>query len=166
MFNFIFWGGGRDRRNLAMALKDTRSVIGTLQAVIGIVVHVIFFFFYLLVLKVPPLPARPPLQSVRPYQTCLVAPGCPGSRSVRRRRRQPPMIATTSHPSSHFQLDRSSTTRSFHAPEPPLRGPGAPPACVRAGVAPGSHGRGGGRHGWPRAARARTSTPAQRMHHD
>lgn len=42
----------KDRRNLALALKGTRSVIGTLQAVIGIIVHIVFFFFYLLVLRI------------------------------------------------------------------------------------------------------------------
>lgn len=41
----------RDRRNLAVALKDTRSVIGTLQTVLGIVIHTFFFFIYFLVLR-------------------------------------------------------------------------------------------------------------------
>lgn len=46
----------RDRRNLAVALKDTRSVIGTLQTIVGIVVHIFFFFMYTLVLRVCALP--------------------------------------------------------------------------------------------------------------
>ncbi len=41
----------RDRRNLAVALKDTRSVIGTLQTVLGIIIHIFFFFMYFLVLQ-------------------------------------------------------------------------------------------------------------------
>lgn len=46
--------GCRDRRNLAVALKDTRSVIGTLQTVLGIIIHIFFFFMYLLVLQASP----------------------------------------------------------------------------------------------------------------
>ena len=42
----------RERRNLALALKDTRSVVGTLTYVIGAIMQLVFFFFYLLILRV------------------------------------------------------------------------------------------------------------------
>ena len=42
----------RERRNLALALKDTRSVVGTLTYVLGAILQAVFFFFYLLVLRV------------------------------------------------------------------------------------------------------------------
>ena len=42
----------RERRNLAVALKDTRSVVGTLTYVLGAVLQAVFFFFYLLILRV------------------------------------------------------------------------------------------------------------------
>lgn len=150
-----------------MALKDTRSVIGTLQAVIGIVVHVIFFFFYLLVLKVPAPPPPPPLpfSSVHSHHTCSGAPGCPGSLSMRRRRQQLLMTAAASHPYRHFRLRRSSKDlrKAFMLLNHHSGAPGPALPCVCAGMAPGSHGRCDRRNGWPRAARARTSTPAHRM---
>ncbi len=42
----------RERKNLALALKDTRSVVGTLTYLIGAIVQLVFFFFYLLILRV------------------------------------------------------------------------------------------------------------------
>ena len=42
----------RERRNLALALKDTRSVVGTLTYVMGAIMQLVFFFFYLLILQV------------------------------------------------------------------------------------------------------------------
>ena len=43
---------GRERKNLALALKDTRSVVGTLTYVSGAILQLCFFFLYLLVLRV------------------------------------------------------------------------------------------------------------------
>jgi len=40
------------RCDLALSLKDTRSVIGKLESVIGVVVHIIFVFLYLIVFQV------------------------------------------------------------------------------------------------------------------
>lgn len=33
-----------DRRNLAATLKDTRSIVGKLETVIGVVLHIFMFF--------------------------------------------------------------------------------------------------------------------------
>ena len=38
-----------DRRNLAATLKDGKNITKTLETLIGIVIHTIFIFFYLLV---------------------------------------------------------------------------------------------------------------------
>ena len=38
-----------DRRNLAATLKDGKNITKTLENLIGIVIHTIFIFFYLLV---------------------------------------------------------------------------------------------------------------------
>lgn len=40
------------RCDLAMSLKDTKSVIGKLENVIGVVLHIIFVFFYMLVFQI------------------------------------------------------------------------------------------------------------------
>lgn len=44
----------RERRNLAATLKDTKTVIGRLEILIGVTVHVTFVFFYLLIFRVRP----------------------------------------------------------------------------------------------------------------
>lgn len=42
----------KERRNLALSLKDTKTVVGKLELVIGVVLHIIFIFFYLMVFNV------------------------------------------------------------------------------------------------------------------
>ena len=42
----------RERANLAVQLKDTKSVVGRLKFVISIVLHCIFIFFYLVIYNV------------------------------------------------------------------------------------------------------------------
>ena len=42
----------RERQNLAVQLKDTKSVVGRLKSVISIVLHIVFIFFYLMIYNV------------------------------------------------------------------------------------------------------------------
>ena len=42
----------RERANLAVQLKDTKSVVGRLKFVISIVLHLVFIFFYLMIYNV------------------------------------------------------------------------------------------------------------------
>ena len=41
-----------ERKNLAFTLKDTWTVVGKLEFVIGISIHLLFGFFYLLIFEV------------------------------------------------------------------------------------------------------------------
>ena len=42
----------RERANLAVQLKDTKSVVGRLKFVISVVLHIVFIFFYLMIYNV------------------------------------------------------------------------------------------------------------------
>ena len=42
----------RERRNLAVQLKDTKSVVGRLKAVLLLLLHLLAAFFYLLIFSV------------------------------------------------------------------------------------------------------------------
>ena len=42
----------RERANLAVQLKDTKSVVGRLKSVISVVLHILFIFFYLVIYNV------------------------------------------------------------------------------------------------------------------
>lgn len=42
----------QERKNLAATLKDTKTVIGRLELLIGFSVHLCFVFFYLLIFRV------------------------------------------------------------------------------------------------------------------
>ena len=42
----------RERKFLAATLRDTRTVVSRLELVIGVVVHLVFLFFYLLIFRV------------------------------------------------------------------------------------------------------------------
>ena len=44
----------RERKFLAATLRDTRTVVGRLELIIGVVVHLVFLFFYLLIFRVRP----------------------------------------------------------------------------------------------------------------
>ncbi len=44
----------RDRENLAASLKDTKTVVGKLETLIGGVIHVVFCFIYLAIFNVSP----------------------------------------------------------------------------------------------------------------
>lgn len=41
-----------DRKNLAATLKDTKTVVGKLEHIVGVVIQMIFFFFYLIIWNV------------------------------------------------------------------------------------------------------------------
>lgn len=41
-----------DRKNLAATLKDTKTVVGKLELIVGVVIQCIFFFFYLIIWNV------------------------------------------------------------------------------------------------------------------
>ena len=45
-----------ERKNLAFTLKDTWTVVGKLEFVIGISIHLLFGFFYLLIFEVSTVP--------------------------------------------------------------------------------------------------------------
>jgi hypothetical protein len=40
------------RANLAASLKDTRTIVGKLERILGICIHIVFVFFYLLIWNV------------------------------------------------------------------------------------------------------------------
>lgn len=42
----------RERTNLKEQLKDSKSVVGTLRWLLGLILHIIFIFFYLLIFNV------------------------------------------------------------------------------------------------------------------
>ena len=42
----------KERKFLAATLKDTRTVVGRLEFMIGVIVHLGFLFFYLLIFRV------------------------------------------------------------------------------------------------------------------
>ena len=42
----------KNRKNLALTLKDTKTVVGKLERLFGTVVHIVFFFFYLMIFQV------------------------------------------------------------------------------------------------------------------
>ncbi|KAK9815600.1 hypothetical protein WJX72_006571 [[Myrmecia] bisecta] len=42
----------QERKNLAFTLKDTKTVVGKLERIIGTVIHVLFIFFYLIIFSV------------------------------------------------------------------------------------------------------------------
>ena len=42
----------RERRNLAVQLKDTKSVVGRLKAVLLVLLHLLAAFFYLIIFNV------------------------------------------------------------------------------------------------------------------
>ena len=72
------------RRDLALSLKDTKSVVGSLEMVIGLAVHVVFVFFYLWVFNVSSQRARSAScpRALRSASSCL--PVCRRARSVAR----------------------------------------------------------------------------------
>ena len=45
----------RERTNLAIQLKDTKTVVGRLKFVISVILHILFVFFYLTIYNVRPL---------------------------------------------------------------------------------------------------------------
>ena len=45
----------RERANLSLQLKDTKTVVGRLQWVIGLILHIIAFFIYLTIFDVSAL---------------------------------------------------------------------------------------------------------------
>ena len=42
----------QDRKNLAATLKDTKTVVGTLERIMAVVIQLVFFFVYLLIWNV------------------------------------------------------------------------------------------------------------------
>ena len=44
-----------NRKNLALTLKDTRTVVGKLENILGLGIHAICFLFYLSIFNVRPL---------------------------------------------------------------------------------------------------------------
>ena len=52
-----------DRKNLAATLKDTKTVVGKLEVIVGVVIQMIFFFFYLIIWQV----RSPPITCCHPF---------------------------------------------------------------------------------------------------
>ena len=48
-----------DRKNLAATLKDTKTVVGKLETIFGVVIQLLFFFLYLIIWNVRILPPVP-----------------------------------------------------------------------------------------------------------
>ena len=42
----------RERKNLAASLKDTKTIVTKLQGLIGVVLHIVFVFIYLIIFNV------------------------------------------------------------------------------------------------------------------
>ena len=45
----------QERKDLAFTLKDTKTIVGKLETIIAVVLHIIFVMFYLLIFNVSPL---------------------------------------------------------------------------------------------------------------
>lgn len=45
----------QERKHLAFTLKDTKTVVGKLENIIGFVIHALMIFFYLVIFDVRPL---------------------------------------------------------------------------------------------------------------
>lgn len=55
----------RERTDLAIQLKDTKSVVGRLKFVISIILHILFAFFYLTIFNVRIFPEFPRYSPLR-----------------------------------------------------------------------------------------------------
>ena len=64
----------RERKFLAATLRDTRTVVGRLELIIGVVVHLVFIFFYLLIFRVRRSPSVCSLCGISAH---LIAACCP-----------------------------------------------------------------------------------------
>jgi hypothetical protein len=65
----------QERKNLAATLKDTKTVIGRLEVLIGFTVHLCFVFFYLLIFRVR-CPKELCAPGVIPLVTSCLSPAC------------------------------------------------------------------------------------------
>lgn len=45
----------QERKHLAFTLKDTKTVVGKLENIVGFVIHALMIFFYLVIFDVRPL---------------------------------------------------------------------------------------------------------------
>lgn len=61
------------RKNLALTLKDTRTVVGKLETILTVVLHGICFLFYLSIFNVRPS-ATQPTPSPPPFPSCCSLP--------------------------------------------------------------------------------------------
>ena len=61
-----------NRKNLALTLKDTRTVVGKLENILGLGIHAICFLFYLSIFNVRPLlPVFLLLSNLLPVCVCM-----------------------------------------------------------------------------------------------
>ena len=42
----------QERKHLAFTLKDTKTIVGKLERIAGFVIHILMFFFYLVIFDV------------------------------------------------------------------------------------------------------------------
>ncbi len=56
----------QDRKNLAATLKDTKTVVGTLERIMAVVIQLVFFFVYLLIWNVRTLLRQASPHACRP----------------------------------------------------------------------------------------------------
>lgn len=47
----------RERANLSVQLKDTKTVVGRLESVVGLILHIVAIFLYLIIFDVSLLPS-------------------------------------------------------------------------------------------------------------
>lgn len=55
--DFAEHAGGcvQERKHLAFTLKDTKTIVGKLERIAAFVIHILMFFFYLVIFDVSPL---------------------------------------------------------------------------------------------------------------
>lgn len=59
----------RERANLSVQLKDTKTVVGRLESVVGLILHIVAIFLYLIIFDVSFLPPYNLLSERRTWYT-------------------------------------------------------------------------------------------------
>ena len=98
----------RDRANLVQSLHDTRSVVRSLELIIGVGIHIVFFFLYLLIFQVASIQIFKLMLYVMPLPSFSLS--LPPHRGLELPHRPPPPPSPCLHPS---QVDVMKTVLSF-----------------------------------------------------
>ncbi len=70
----------RERANLSVQLKDTKTVVGRLESVVGLILHIVAIFLYLIIFDVSFLPSYDVVSKLRAW--CRCASTCLSVRTV------------------------------------------------------------------------------------